>query len=300
MRPHPPSNKARAAARRLALLLSLGLAAGSVLTGCASTPAGSAAPTEAAAAVDTTPPSSINSPGTDEQRLTERARQAEARGRWAEAVLTWEALVLLQPDGHGPRAGLTAARQRRDTLVTERLAQAEALRRKGDGDAAAQQLLEALALDPTHGSAADTLRTLERERNRRTLVGRFSRNVLTKRAAAAGEMQLSDTGGDAARQANSLLEHSTLLARQGDVDGAIQMLRSTPASRSDASHKALLANLYVQKAEAQWRQLQPDAARATVQSALALDKQHAGALALLQRLPAKARAASPRPAASAP
>lgn len=300
MTPHQASNGARPAAPRQPLLISLALAAGLGLAGCASSPPGAAAAPMSAATVDTTPTSASDRPGADEQGLTERARQAETRGLWAEAVLTWEALTLLQPDSHGPRAGLAAARQQRDTLLAERLAQAETLRRKGDSDAAAQQLLEALALDPAHGAAADTLRTLERERNRRTLVGRFSRNVLTKRAAAAGEMQLSEAGGESARQANSLLEHSTMLARQGDVDGAIQMLRAAPASRGDAAHKALLANLYVQKAEAQLRQRQPEAARATAQAALALDKQHAGALALLQRLPAKPRAAAPRPVTGTP
>lgn len=284
--------RVRPAARLLGLVLCAALGQG--LVGCASAPAGSGAvpPATAPTAHEPTPEPSGST--ADEQALTERARQAEARGLWAEAVLTWEALVLLQPAGSGPQAGLAAARQRRDALVAERLAQAEALRRKGDGDAAAQRLLDALALDPAHEGAAETLRTLERERNRRTLVGRFSRNVLTRRAAAAGEMQAPDGGGDSARQANSLLEHSTLLARQGDVDGAIQMLRGSAAlSRGDVAHKALLANLYVQKAEAHLRQRQADAARTAAQAALALDKQHAGALAVLQRLPAKARPAAP-------
>ena len=91
-----------------------------------------------------------------------------------------------------------------------------------------------------------------------------------------------------------------MLTRQGDVDGAIQLLRDSPVLRSDPAHRRLLADLYVQRAES-LRQRQPDAARQAVDAALALDRRHAGALALQSQLPKAPRARlAPGPGASAP
>jgi hypothetical protein len=73
------------------------------------------------------------------------------------------------------------------------------------------------------------------------------------------------------------------LARQGDVEAAIQLLRDSPSLRTDPAHKLMLADLYVQKAES-LRQRQPEAARAAVDAALAVDRRHAAALALRQQL----------------
>jgi hypothetical protein len=74
-----------------------------------------------------------------------------------------------------------------------------------------------------------------------------------------------------------------MLARQGDLDGAIQLLRDSPLATTASALRALLADLYVQKAEA-LKLRQPDAARAAVEAALAIDRRHAGALALQQQL----------------
>lgn len=223
----------------------------------------------------------------------ERGKRAEAQGQWADAAQAWEVLNLLQPDDPAWRDRYLAARRRIDLLAAERQAAAEAAQRRGDLDAASQAWLDLLALDPGRRQAADAMRQIERERNRRSVVGRFARLTLARRGTEA-DMAPAAGPSEPARSANAQREHATLLARQGDLDGAIQMLRDSPQLRSDSTHKALLADLYVQKAEG-LKQTQPEAARAAVDAALALDRRHAAALALQQQLPR----APKRPAAAA-
>lgn len=215
-----------------------------------------------------------------EQAQAERAGAAEARGHWATAALAWEVLTLLRPGDEVVRTRLAQARQRIDSLAAERQAAAEAAQRRGELDAATQAYLDVLALDPTRRAAADALRQIERDRGRRSLAGRFARPIAPRRPD--GEMTAPDSG-DSARSANNVREHATMLSRQGDLDGAIQLLRDATATRNDAGQRALLADLYVQKAEA-LKLRQPDAARAAVEAALAIDRRHAGALALQQLL----------------
>lgn len=234
-----------------------------------------------------------------EKSQAEQAALAESQGRWADAALAWEVLSLLRPDDERTRERLEQARKRIDTLVLEKQNAAVAAHRRGDLDLAALAYLDVLALDPTQRIAADALRQIERDRNRRSLVGRFARPPSARRGIEA-EMAASVDSSEPARAANSQREHATMLARQGDVDGAIQLLRDSPALRTDPAHRRLLADLYVQKAEA-LRARQPDAARQAVDAALALDRRHAAALALQGQLPKTPRArAAPGPAASAP
>jgi tetratricopeptide (TPR) repeat protein len=215
-----------------------------------------------------------------EQGQLERASAAEARGHWATAALAWEVLTLLRPDDEQARTRLVQVRQRIDRLAAERQAVAEAAQRRGELDAATQAYLEVLALDPRRRAAADALRQIERDRGRRSLVGRFARPVAPRRPD--GEMVAPDTS-ESGRSANNVREHATMLVRQGDLDGAIQLLRDATATRNDTGQRALLADLYVQRAEA-LKLRQPDAARASVEAALAIDRRHAGALALQQQL----------------
>ena len=215
--------------------------------------------------------------------LAERALSAESRGHWAAAALAWEALTLVQPDDDAAATRLTAARQRVNQLATERLSAADAALRRGELDSAGQAYLEVLALDPTRRAAADALRQIERERNRRHVVGRFSRQSIGRRAGGDAEMAVGAESAEPSRTANSQREHATMLARQGDVESAIQLLRDSSSLRTDPAHKLMLADLYVQKAES-LRQRQPEAARAAVDAALAVDRRHAAALALRQQL----------------
>lgn len=260
-----------------------------LVTGCASPPRPAPPPEPAPAAR----PAPTEDPALAlfRDRQAERARQAEADGRWADAELAWEVIALMQPGDPAPAARLDAVKARVADLVAERRAQAEAAQRRSDLDAAAQAWLDVLALAPTHATAADALRQIERERERRRMAGRNARVPMAKRVP--DEPESADLSEAGRRNAN-LREHAALLARQGDVDGAVALLRE-PA-RTDAALRAQLADLYVARAES-LRQRDPIAARAAVDAALALDRKHAAALALVRQLPrAPGRTA---PAASA-
>jgi tetratricopeptide (TPR) repeat protein len=225
-----------------------------------------------------------------ERSLTDRATLAESRNDWAEAALVWEALTLVRPDDGRAADRLTAARRQIAERADAQHAQADAALRRGDTDNAVVAYLEVLALDPSRVAAAEALRKIERERTRRAQVGRFARPPSGRRMEADAAM--ADTS-ERGRSANSLREHASLLAAQGDVEAAIQLLRESPLLRRDASLRGRLADLYVQKAGT-LKASQPAAARAALDASLALDPKHAGALALQQQLPkARSRAAPP-------
>lgn len=264
------------------------LTAAALLAGCAArAPAPPPKPT-----LPDPPAAEVRRPAFDAFEAAQHARAAryESEGRWAEAEIAREVLTILRPDDPAARDALSATRNRIAALAAERAAEAEAAQRRGDLDAAAQALLEALALQPDRRGAADTLRAIERERERRRLTGRNARVAIGRRSQDDAEPSNAESP-DAARRNNSLREHAALLSRQGDLDGAIALLRE-PA-RGSPGLRSTLVDLYVTKAET-LRLRQPDAARAAVDAALALDRRHAGALALQRQL---ARPAS-RPASS--
>lgn len=267
------SSRARAGASALTLSLSLWLAA-----------CGSAPPAPAPEPAVPVPAPSPAAPGAAwlsdfERQQVDLALAAESRGQWAAALLNWEVLTLVRPEDSSYRARWFEARRTIDARVAELLAVADAAQRRGDTEAASRAWLDVLALDPGHARAADALRQMERERSRRANAGRFARGP--------GMAEGTEPG----RSSNSVREHASMLAQQGDVDGAIGLLREAPALRSDAGLRGQLADLYVQKAEA-LKQRQPEAARAAVDAALALDRRHPGALALQLQLP------PPRPRAA--
>lgn len=262
------------------------------LAGCASrAPAPPPAPDGGPVAPAVTPAAPLDA---FQQQLQDRAERAEAQGRWAEAALGWEVLGLLRPDDGAVSDRLAAARQQIDAHVARHQAAAQAAQRRGDGQAAMREWLELLALDPTHRGAADALRQIERERSARSQVGRFARPVLPARRPAEPAPAPSPALAEAARSANSQREHATMLARQGDLDGAIALLRDSPQWRSQPAHRSMVVDLYVRKAEAT-KSTQPEVARRAVEAALAIDARHAGALALQAQL---ARPAAPAPSRS--
>lgn len=230
------------------------------------------------------------------QQLQDRAERAEALGRWAEAALAWEVLGLLRPDDAAVSGRLATARHQVAARVARHQAAAQDAQRRGDGQAATREWLELLALDPTHRGAADALRQIERDRSARSQVGRFARPVLPARRPAEPVPAPSPALAEAARSANSQREHATLLARQGDLDGAINLLRDNPQWRSQPAHRSMLVDLYLRKAEAT-KATQPDAARQSVEAALAIDARHAGALALRAQLSRPAAPPSSPPSA---
>jgi len=261
------------------------------LSGCASrAPAPPPAPGGTSDAPAASAPTAA--PDAFQQQQQDRAERAQAQDRWAEAALAWEVLSLLRPGDDAVASRLAAARQQIGERVSRHQAAAQAAQRRGDAQAAMREWLELLALDPTHRGAADALRQIERERSARSQVGRFARPLLPARRPAEPAATPSPAMAEAARSANSQREHATLLARQGDLDGAITLLRDSPQWRSQPAHRAMVVDLYVRKAEAS-KTSQPETARKAVEAALAIDARHPGALALQAQL---TRPAAPAPA----
>ena len=123
-----------------------------------------------------------------EQRQFELAVNL-AQQKWlADAALAWEVLVVLRPDVPDYRERLAEIRRQIDSAVAERLPRGASAAQRGDIDYATRQYLAILALQPHNALAADALRALERERNKRQYLGRHSRLTITRRAAAEAEM----------------------------------------------------------------------------------------------------------------
>src|SRR5438105_3339676 len=104
-----------------------------------------------------------------EQRLRDRALSQGRQGRLAETATSWEILTVLRPAVREYRVRLDDTRHLIDTAVPERLQRGAQAIKRGDPDAAAAQYLAALALQPDNAVAAEALRNIERERNRRGL-----------------------------------------------------------------------------------------------------------------------------------
>lgn len=123
-----------------------------------------------------------------ERTQQERAVKLVQEGRLAEAAGVWEVLALLRPDAAEYRDRLEQTRTRIDSEAAEHWRKAELARRRGELDNAQSQYLQVLQLQPEHVAAADALRAIEKERNRRSYLGRLSRVTLGKRGAGGTEV----------------------------------------------------------------------------------------------------------------
>ena len=216
-----------------------------------------------------------------EQRLRDRALSQGRQGRLAEAATSWEILTVLRPDAGEYRDRLAEIRRLIDTTLPERLQRGAQALKRGDLDAAAVQYLSALALQPDHAQAAEALRGIERERNKRSYLGKYSRLTLTRRAATDAQMS---TPGTTVPLDRNELEHAAMLATQGEFDDAIALLeRHLAADKRDTTACQLLADMYYQKAE---KQLARDKAGAIAgfEKTLRIDATHTRAAARLKQL----------------
>ena len=134
------------------------------------------------------PPGSVGVTGPSpvaafEQRQRESAPPARRRGRLAEAALAWEILTVLRPDSAEYRDRLTDTQRLIDAAVADRSQRAVQATSAAISKAHREQYLAVLALQPDQAQAAEALRSIERERNRRNHLGKFSRISLTREAA---------------------------------------------------------------------------------------------------------------------
>lgn len=166
------------------------LAAGlALLQGCASPPA----PEQPATLPPDDPPAPQivvlpPEPTPWELSQRERAEVLTRQGQLAEAALVWEVLKTIRPQIGEYRKRWQALQVQIGQAVAERLQQADAANGRGQLDIAARGYLSVLALQPTNARAADSLRAIERERNKRNHLGKLTRHTLTRRAMAEAEM----------------------------------------------------------------------------------------------------------------
>ena len=257
-----------------------------LLMGCASVPPPAAEPGRPAALpAPAVAPASADLVAEFERGQSQRAMASERQGRLAEAALAWEALTVLRPESADYAARLQQLRRRIAAAAAEGMARAAEEQRRGDLDRASRALLQVLALAPEHRPAADALRGIERERNQRNFVGRFSRNAMPRAPAAELDASPAPTVMD-----RGLLEHASMLAGQGEIDSAIGLI-SRPADErgADPELRRLLADLYFRKAQTLLPQRVGEAI-AALERCLKLDPKHRAARARLQTL----RPATPR------
>jgi len=118
-----------------------------------------------------------------EQRQLERAATLEQRDQLAEALVAWEILALLRPDVGKYRDEAAALRARIASQVGQRNAAAARAQAANDLDGAQRLYLQSLALDPSDAQAADGLRAIERERNRRSYLRKVMPPLPSKESA---------------------------------------------------------------------------------------------------------------------
>jgi len=228
------------------------------LIGCASAPTeedrapgdGAVAvvgPTETRSTTRSTPRSAY------EQQQLERALAFTRQKRLADTALAWELLTVLRPDVDDYRERLADTQRQIDVAVAERLPRAAQAAQRGDVDNATQLYLAILALQPLNEPAGEALRALERERNKRSFLGKYSRTTLTRRAMAEAEMPAgaSAGAGSGVLAGRNELEHAALLAGDGEFDDAIGLLEHRLAlDPKDSAARRLLADVYYRKADA--------------------------------------------------
>lgn len=227
----------------------------------------------------TTGPAGAASPF--EVAQTQRAQEQVKEGQLAEAAFTWEALTVLKPENAVYRDSLAATKQLIDSGVAERTEKAKAAQKRGDLDGASAAYLSVLALQPDNEAAADALRAIEKERNRKSYLGTPSRVTLRK-GGAAPKAPAKGTAAQPAPDRNEL-EHIAMLSAQGEIDEPIRLLeKRATLDRNDPSAKRLLADLYVRKAEKLSATDRP-AAIGWLQKCLRVDPKHARATALMRQ-----------------
>lgn len=221
-----------------------------------------------------------------EQQQLSQARAQAAQGHLAEAATHWEVLSVLRPNEPGYARQLALVRTQIERETSVELAAARAARQRGAIDEASQHYLAVLALQPDNEAAADALRAIEREHNKREHLGRHASMTLGGRANK-DSLQTSGQAATALSAQRNDLEHAALLAGQGEFEDAITLLNQRLKTRpQDAATKEQLADVYFAQAEA----LAPrdkEGAIAALRKCLQLQPRYAAARSRLAQLTAK-------------
>ncbi len=245
-----------------------------VLQACASSPPAAPETQPDSAAIIVLPAQ----PTAYETRQSALAVEHERRGRLAEAALAWEVLTTIRPNNDHYRERWAETSRKAVLAASERVQRGDQASARGQFDAAASHYLSAMALQPDNLRAADALRKIERERNRKNYLGKLSRHTLTRKAMADADMsaslsskpssQAASTGAkevsahsednkSAVKPASRLgqedrivVEHASLLASQGEYADAAAMLEPWLANnRRDDAARSLMADILFQQAQ---------------------------------------------------
>ena len=239
-----------------------------------------------------------------EQRQRDAAAAASRQGLWLEAAWAWEVLLALNPRDPAIAKRLADARQAATAAATERNARGKQALQRGDTDNAVRLYIEAMSFVPAHVEAAEALRAIERDRVRRQHLGQVARYALMRRPDNATTPAGATAGATAPGTANNTVsaernevEHASMLANQGEIDGAITVLKPiTTGPNADAGAKRLLADLYVKRADT-LAATDRAAAIDALERAVAADPAHPRAATRLKLLKDAAR---DKPAAALP
>lgn len=234
-----------------------------------------------------------------ERQHRQAAKAAAAQGRWAEAQWEWDVVLALKPDDAEARSLQAQAQGQAASAAAAGVARARQAQQKGEVEVATKAYLEALAATPTDTATADALRELERNRGRRgnAQAGRAMAAMAPAAPAPKRGAATTKTGGEV--DSNDL-EHASMLAAQGDMEGAMALLKPLSVGpRADANARAMLAELYVQQSD---RLLVKDRAGAirALEACLQLQPGHRAAAAKLKALKLAAAAPVASSPASAP
>lgn len=250
---------------------------------------------------DAPPPASLASSSAPafEQRQRDKAVALAKQGRLADAALAWEILTVLKPDSAEYRERLADTQRQIEAAAADRTQRAAQAQKRGELDYASSLYLSVLALQPEQAQAAEALRSIERERNKRNYLGKYSRLTLARRATVDAEVATTPKKSIGVPTDRNELEHASMLATQGEFDAAIALLeRHIATDRRDEAARQLLADVYYQKAEKIAFRDKPGA-MAALEKSVRLDANHTRAAAKLKQLKSPV-AAQPAPAMVAP
>lgn len=206
-----------------------------------------------------------------EQTHKDRAEQLSRDGKWTEAAVEWEILVLLRPERVEYAKRWEEAKEKLQGMVASDLQSAADARRRGDVRGATTLYLTALSRDPSNTTAADALRDIERDQARRLHPGQLANGG--KAAPGAGRGGSNTVSAADQRE----LEGAAMLLHQGDYAVSAQKLREYLRKHpQDELAKRTLRDAYARLGKQQLDQGKTDEALSSLEKAQQI-KQSGGA-----------------------
>lgn len=151
--------------------------ASALMAGCGALPTEQDAVTGVADGGSSSAPAARSTTEALEQRHRERAHAYEAQSNWADALVQWNVLILLNPDSQEYRKAAEATRNRIRSATVGWSRAAEFARKQGNLEQATLLYLKVLNLDREDAAAAQALRDIDTERAQRAYLNRPPRGT---------------------------------------------------------------------------------------------------------------------------